>query len=247
MIRNSLIIIVLFHALLYSCSTKHLVHHHEHLHSSLKDSPTSSKFDSIIAPFKMQLKGKMDQIIAVSAGDLTKDGTETSLGNFICDAIKWTYDSITDTKSEIIVLMNRGGMRANIGMGEVTVNHMFELMPFENELLMVELKGTEIKDIVNAIVHKKHAFYGLQISITNKDTIITTNKGEPIMNDRSYTLVTSDYLTNGGDNFTFGKKALRSVKMNVLLRDALIYYCMHLTYDHMKITPYTDGRFKISK
>ncbi len=247
MIRNSLIIIVLFHALLYSCSARHLVHHQEYRHSSLKDAPSSTEFDSIISPFKRQLQVKMDQRIAVSSGELNKDGAETSLGNFMCDAIKWSYDSLTNSNSEIIVLMNRGGMRATINTGEVTVNHMYELMPFDNEIQMVEVTGAEIKEILRSIIHKKHAFLGLNISVNSKDTLVTTRKGEPILSDRSYILVTSDYLVNGGDNFTFGNKAIRTQKMNILLRDALIYYCMHLTYTQKKIDPYTDGRFKISK
>ncbi len=247
MLRKLNIIIVLFTLNFISCKTQKCIDKTEAKHFKLKDEKTSLHYDSLINPFKQVLATKMEQELVECESSLTKDGDETTLGNFVCDAIKWAVDSIKGKTLKGFILMNRGGLRANINKGVVNVNAIFELMPFDNEIEILEISGTELLEIINIIIDKKHAFLGGIIHAKNNIIIEAKVNGEIIVKEKKYTLITSDYLALGGDNFSFGKKAFSSEKINFKIRDAIINYCMHLNYTGKKIIPFTDGRLEISK
>lgn len=248
MIRTSCIKIVFLALLFSTCKSSYKPYEVKATYHDTKGLDSNKAQDSILKPYKEKLDGLMKKFLVQSAGDFTKDGDENTLGNFMCDAMRWNLDSIRKKPSpEVIVLMNRGGMRASISKGNITTNHIFELMPFDNELELCEISGIELKKIILSILEKKHSFSGLKV-IQNGKIIETRDfSGKEISDDKTYELLSSDYLVNGGDNFTFGKNKIRSEKLHILLRDAVIYYCMHLNYTGLKATPYTDGRLVISK
>lgn len=230
----------------FACKTHYSVTKTESQHQDLKEKNSIAAFDSIIFPYKSRIGNEMEKQLVMCSGDLTKDGVETTLGNFVCDAVKWAYDSINGGKSNTIVLMNRGGLRANLNKGMITIGSLFELMPFDNELETVTISGQELQEAIKLIIEKKHAFLGMSIHVTTNDNAIVY-EGKAIDPSSNYTVVTSDFLVNGGDNFKFGAKPVHDKKMNLKIRDALINYCLHLKYTGSVIKPYKDGRFEISK
>lgn len=246
-LKRTGIFILLFLAALFGCTTHYSVSKKEAQHQDLKSKISSPKFDSVIAPFKKQLENEMEKQLVMCEANLTKDGDEMTLGNFVCDAAKWVLDSITKQKNECVVLMNRGGLRANINKGMVTVNSIFEVMPFDNELELVEIKGAELEEIIKRILEKKHAFSGMMIHADkNGDHAVIIN-GIGLVSDKTYSVLCADFVVNGGDGFSFGKKLLSEKKLNLKIRDAMIYYCMHLKHIGKTILPYKDGRLEISK
>jgi 2',3'-cyclic-nucleotide 2'-phosphodiesterase (5'-nucleotidase family) len=247
MLRKIIIYLNVFLLFSTACKTHYKIDHSNAGHNELRSAASYRQTDSLIDPYKLRLAKEINKELNVATDNLTKDGNETTIGNFMCDAIKWAYDSVSKQTSDAIVLLNRGGIRTNINKGIVTVNSMFELMPFENEIEAVDIKGSELKKIILVIIEKKHAFYNLKIEVQKNGTHIVNYLGKEISDEQVYTLITSDFLANGGDNFTFGKTKISSKKPNLKIRDALIYYCMHLKYIGKPITPYTDGRFDISK
>ncbi len=246
-LRRTAISILAFLLAFSACKNHYTVSKKEASHQDLKSKSSSPKFDSIVAPFKKQLGSEMERQLVMCDGNLTKDGDEMTLGNFVCEATKWALDSITKTKNECIVLMNRGGLRANISKGVVTVNSLFEVMPFDNELELVEIKGTELEEIIKRILEKKHAFSGMTLHAEkNGDHAVVIN-GIGLVQEKTYKLLCADFVVSGGDGFTFGKKLLNERKLNILIRDAMINYCMHLKFTGKTILPYKDGRLEISK
>jgi 2',3'-cyclic-nucleotide 2'-phosphodiesterase (5'-nucleotidase family) len=246
MLKKTGIFVLLFLIAFSACKTHYSVSKKEAQHQSLKSVSSSSKFDSLISPYSKIMVNEMHRELVMCNADLTKDGVEMTLGNFVCDAVKWAYDSLTQEKTNTIVLVNRGGLRTSINKGIVTVNALFELMPFDNELEAVTIKGKDLEDVIKIILEKKHAFLGMTIHSTTEGHAVIINS-QSIKPDEDYILVTSDFLVNGGDGFTFGKKASVTKKLNIKIRDALIYYCMHLKYIGKTISPYKDGRFEVSK
>ena len=115
------------------------------------------------------------------------------------------------------------------------------------KLEMVAVYGKELRQIIPIILEKKNALLGMKIISKIGQEYSATIDGKVIEDGIVYKILTSDYLINGGDNFTFGDKKLSIVSPNLKLRDALIYYCMHLNYSNKTITAYTDGRLNISK
>ncbi len=246
MLRKTGIFVLFFLLAFWACRTHYSVNKKEAQHQSLKGTASSAKFDSIISPYSKVLGTEMKKELVVCTADLTKDGNETAIGNFVCDAVKWAYDSLEKAKQNVIVLMNRGGLRVNINKGMVTVNSIFEVMPFDNELEVVVISGKELEEIIQRILEKKHAFLGMMIHAEDKNYAAIID-GKAIQPELNYTLLTADFLVSGGDGFTFGQHLLSEKKLNFKIRDAMINYCRHLKYIGKTISPYKDGRLEISK
>lgn len=229
---------------LFGCRTHYFLQKSEASHQNMKKNNSSVSADSIISPYRQQLGSQMQLVIAQSQQAFTKDGNETTLGNMVCDAMYFIYDSLKPSSAEPIVLMNRGGLRAGLPSGNITVGNIFELMPFDNELTLIKLNTNALKQALKLILEKKHGFKNMQLSITQNDTLVKIN-GQVLDNAKSYYLLTSDYLANGGDGFSCLKNAVEKVNLNLKLRDAIVLYCKRVTREQKKLIPYTDGRLQL--
>ena len=123
-------------------------------------------------------------------------------------------------------MSNYGGIRAAIMKGDVTVSNAFELMPFDNTLVVVELNYDKIKALFNYFVAKKRAHplsKNIQLTIENDSYNLLIN-GKPIKKDRTYFVATSNYLQKGGDGMIFFSEPESLFDSNFLIRDAIVDY-----------------------
>lgn len=231
---------------LTSCTTNYVKQKENFTHYSLKENSENKTVQTTISNYKLKVDAETEKIIATSTDAVLKDGNESTLGNFVCDAM--VYSSKKEFKNTTIdlVLMNRGGLRINLPKGSIKVITIFELMPFENELVLVEITGEKLLEGLQTIIEKKHAFLGMHLKVENSKITEATINQLAIEKNKNYTILTSDYLANGGDNFVFLKNPLTLEKCNLKIRDAIINYCTFLTENKQQIIPYTDGRFQLS-
>lgn len=230
-----------------SCSKHYLKQKESFSHYSLKQNSESQIANVTIAEYKAKVDKQTEKIIAASTDVITKDGDENTLGNFVCDALKYSGEKEFKNLPIDIVMVNRGGLRTNLPKGDIKVVNIFELMPFENDLILVKIKGEKLLEGIKIIIEKKHSFLGLKIKVENNELTEATINGSLIDKEKTYTIVTSDYLANGGDNFIFLKDPLETEKSNLKIREAIINYCIFLTENKKQIVAYTDGRLQISK
>lgn len=200
--------------ILFSCSNEH-----EIVSNSHQLIPVTNSIDSniveIISPYKISLEKEMNKVISYSSNDLTKGQPESKLGNFVCDlSLKYA-----DGKANICVF-NNGGLRDVILKGNITVKDIYQVMPFENELVIIELNNKEYYTLLEYLIRRGGEPVGGVIITKKKDTIISN------YNDyKKVKILTSDYLANGGDNMDFfiGKE---QKKLGVKLRDVIIEHCI---------------------
>lgn len=132
-----------------------------------------------------------------------------------------------EKKSIDLCLLNHGGIRAILPKGNVTTRTAFEIMPFENNLVVVALKGQQILEIAAYIIKEKkpQPLSGMTFTIakdnTAKNILI---QGKPLDLNTVYYVATNDYLANGGDSMTFFAKGVQKFDLNYKLRDVLIDY-----------------------
>lgn len=202
------------------------------------------KTEQIIAPFKYKVDSTTNSVVVFSEGAFTKEGNNNSLGNFVCDAV---YSIAKDSLNLLIdvVLLNKGGLRANLPKGEIKVSNLFELMPFENELVLLSISGAELDKGIKRIIEKKAVFKGMKIHWAFDNYEVNIDQ-KPLQADSNYHILTTDYLATGGDNYEFLKTAGQFKFLNLKLRDALILYCKKVNAAKQKIIPYTDDRFSIN-
>ncbi|WP_111306784.1 5'-nucleotidase C-terminal domain-containing protein [Confluentibacter sediminis] len=239
----------LFLLLVFGCKESHLyLEKIEGKQISISDSlPVKSDIEAFIKPYRAHIQKDLDSVLAYSADTYTKSDGEfnTAIGNFMADAVYDEANPIFKSrtgKNIDMVLLNHGGIRSIISKGNITTRTAFELMPFENTLLVVEMKGSQLDSLVDYLSKSKkaHPISKLKLVI-NKDFNIVeaTINRKAIENNKTYYVATNDYLFNGGDNMNFFKPNDSVYNLNYKIRNALI--------DNFKkvdtIKPVIDDRF----
>jgi 2',3'-cyclic-nucleotide 2'-phosphodiesterase (5'-nucleotidase family) len=247
-LRRLPIYLVLFF-LLSACSKYFSPRETQTQHYSLKQTTGDSLSQVSIAPYKNKLDADMKIIVASSDSALTREGPEPLVGNFVMQAMDhFVSEHKPKLKGNRILVMNYGGLRNTLPSGAITRRSIFELMPFDNELVVIGISGKKLKDCV-ASMAANGKLLSTDIAFTLEDKLALDVKvnGKEIDEAGTYTIVTTDYLAMGGDNCVFFKEPLYFENSTIKLRDAIIGYCEFLTRHNETIKPYRHGRIKISK
>ena len=211
--------------------------------STTVDNATVLEF---IAPFKTHLNEQLDATLCTTPIDLvrTDANLESSLGNLMADICfeqgSPVYKKQTGNAIDF-VLFNYGGIRSPIAKGIITARNAFEVMPFENELVIVELSGEKVKDLLHYLALNKKAHPISQLRLELKDDAYqnVTIDNKPFDVSKSYFVLTSDYLQEGGDKMNFFKEPISLHKSGYKIRTALIDYFKKTD----SIIPNLDNRF----
>jgi hypothetical protein len=163
-----------------------------------------------ILPYKTELDAQMNAVLCYSTQEMKKIKPESLLGNWTSDVcLEMAQDMYEDDID--LSFFNTGGLRSPIPQGDINKRDLYKLMPFENELVVLELNKTEMLDL--------KAYFNF-------------TKGQPIafaddfsLNDSLFLVLTTDYLANGGDKMKFFKDKVQH-KVGIKMRDALINYCI---------------------
>ncbi len=191
-----------------------------------------AEIEEFVAPFKEHLNKTLDSTLAYNPNDMVKsDGDlNTAIGNLMADLVIEQANPIfkSRTGNEIdMVLLNHGGIRAGLNKGNISTRSAYALMPFENEIVVAELSGEKIKEMLTYLERAKtaHPVSGIQIEM-DQDYKVSSAKinGEDFDEDKTYFVATSDYLQQGGDNMNFFKDPIQLYKVDYKLRNAIIDY-----------------------
>ena len=244
--------ILFFSALisLYACSKKTSVSNISESHIIINNSKVDSSIYKTLSPYKKAHDEQMYSVIAQSEAALVKADVESTLGNFFCDAVIYETKKILGKDSNMVdvAIFNKGGLRNSLPKGNITIGNVFELMPFDNELVLLKLSGAQFKDMCYKIVDKGGIpVGGMRLTMKGSTPTDITINGKPFDETKDYWVVTSDYLANGGDSYNFFKNAKERKTMNMLLRNVIINYCEDITRLGQTIKPRLDGRIQLSK
>ena len=211
---------------------------------------TNSSSDSILSPYKKTLDSSMNAVLNTSLTEMEVGQPEGKLGNFITDLTLSTARKNSESPVDFCVL-NNGGLRVPLPKGDITLRKIYELMPFENEIVIVTLKGEQILEMLEYIKDKTLLppsrksgvpVSGIRIMLSNnqvKQVFIGMYEFNP---DKTYRIATSDYLANGGDHMDFFKTNEGIEKTGIKLRDAIIDYILVLKQKGIAINAALDGR-----
>lgn len=195
--------------------------------SIAKDLPEDQNFNQIIAPYKVELEGKMNTKISYTSVDLNKTGDNSNLGNLLAD---YTFDGANDwAKNNGIAngvdaaLINVGGIRSTIGAGDILTKSIYEVMPFENEVIIVKMKGSDLKGLFDyySTTQKNNPISHLYIETDGGKLTKELINGKEVEANKDYYIATSDYLAMGGDNMAFFAKG-EMISTGIKLRDLFL-------------------------
>lgn len=190
--------------------------------------PVDSSFIRLIEPYGKQLKNSMGKIIGHSENGLFKKQPESEIGNYMADAMKEMAEKKFEKKLDA-AFVNYGGVRSYIAKGNVTVGQIFELMPFDNLVVLQELSGAVLQQFLDATAADGGwPSSGISMEIKDKKAIHIIIGGKPLDRDAKYWIANSDYVANGGSNCSM-LKGIPQLNKGYLLRDALIEYSIATT------------------
>lgn len=197
------------------------------------------------APYKRSLDSQMSAVLVYSDIELTKSQPESALSNFFSDAITNTCKS-NNIAFDFALPSTNGGIRTSLPKGAITRRHAFELMPFENELVVLTLKAESVEKLVQYIVDKGgQPVSDIQIIAKKSAKPVFKIAGKEFVNSGYYRVLTSDYLANGGDGIDAFKEAVKRENTNIKVRDAIIDYMIYVNKSGKTLIPQKDGRIII--
>ncbi|UOG73921.1 5'-nucleotidase C-terminal domain-containing protein [Hymenobacter tibetensis] len=212
--------------------------------NTLPDDPTAL---ATIVPYRQRVTEQMTAVIGTAPVALLKNSGESPLANFVADLQRSRASRELGQTIDLGVMTN-GGLRAPLPAGQVTLGAVFELMPFENELVVLDAPAEVVQQLFDYGARVKMAFSGATYAVnpSGKATNIRINS-QPFnpAQSRLYTIAISDYLAGGGDNMVF-LKAIKPRGTGVLLRNAIADQIRELTKQGKLVEAKVENRVKSS-
>lgn len=207
----------------------------------------SDSIENFVVPYRKRIDAVLDSALAYAPLTISKtdDKYNTTAGNLLADIVlseaEPIFKSLTGEDIDF-VLLNHGGIRSIIPMGKVTARSAYEVMPFENSIVVAKLSGKSVQNLVLYLrdFGQPHPISGLQVVLDQENEINSIRvQGKPLNENHSYNVATSDYLLNGGDDMVFFKDAEKVTQIDYKIRNAMIDYFNKVD----TIAPVVDDRF----
>lgn len=191
--------------------------------TSLLDANPDAGASAIAIPYKAKVDSVMAPTLGLSRTAMSARRPESLLSNWAADVMV-EGSTATGLEPADMGLVNVGGLRNSMPDGVVTVGDIFLISPFENHLVVLEMKGSDVLELMRNIA----AVGGEGVSssvrmVISKDRELkgVTIGGKEIDKNRTYTIATLDYLAEGNDKMYALKRATKRHEIGLLVRDVM--------------------------
>lgn len=204
--------------------------------------PGDTAVEKLLKPYTDSLTKSMNVIIGEAAHVLIKKSPESTLGNWMADVMLSAARSGFNTHVDAS-FFNYGGIRLNeLPAGKITLGRVFELMPFDNVIVLQRVKGQQLLSFLNLTASLGGwPVSGITMQIKDKKAVNVFINGKPLDLSSEYTIANTDYIANGGDNADMLKMTPQK-NMGLLFRDALIEHISDKHRAGEKIESKEEGR-----
>lgn len=251
-----LILFTAYSILILSCQSYKIVD----VNSSIIDIDKNileEEFEEIeLSKYRDSISKEMDKVINHCSIAMEVGCPEGLLGNFISDlAILYIRKNFPENEfNPDFCILNNGGFRSTLNEGPITIGDIFQIMPFDNHLLILEIKGKEMNDLIKYIKDKSTTnisrksgvpLSGIRIKISGDKVsrcMVSNKMYDPL---KTYRILTTNYLASGGDDMVFLKNCKTLFNTKLLLRDVIIRYIEELGKNNIKINAQFDGRVQV--
>lgn len=197
----------------------------------------------MLAPYADSVKHSMNKVIGFSLTGLTKRQPESTLGNFMADCMKNMAEKKFNKKVDA-AFVNYGGIRSYLPKGDITVGTIYELMPFDNLIVLQEMKGKVLQQFLNkTAMSGGWPVSGLTMAIKDRKAVNVLVDGAPLNDSSTYIIANSDYIANGGDDCDM-LKSIEKQNLQYVYRDALIEYILFITKQGKPISSAIENRIR---
>ena len=206
----------------------------------------------MLAPYSEKVRA-LSVVIGRLDSALKKDSVGAgSLGNFVTDSVRAQAKAKLG-KPVALVMMNAGGLRKNeISPGELRASDIFELLPFENALVALEINGAQLLKLLEITPRDAQAGARVQFKWNDQNRaeflsaklIDENGREQEVDPQRIYTIVTIDYLVKlRSGAYALLQEAKSQTPLNITLRDAVMDYVKAETAAGREIRSRVDDRY----
>jgi 2',3'-cyclic-nucleotide 2'-phosphodiesterase (5'-nucleotidase family) len=211
------------------------------------DSVKDETYLNLLKPYSARLDSELTEVIAFADTSLLYYRPESPLSNFISDILlDYGYEYTGKKYRDIAVdfsLTNINGLRTSLPAGEIRVSNIFELLPFENELVLLKLTGDQVAGLSDYIVFRKgEGVAGISFGMKSGKAVDIKIRNKPLDRNATYWLITYDYIANGGDGMKILKDVIKRVETGDKIRDVVIRKLKQMKYNGQHVTAKIDGR-----
>ena len=183
----------------------------------------NNKMAELLAPYRQQASDIMSEVVGVAADTYEVGYPETPLTRLVAEMM---LSEAQQTVCADVAISNIGGIRSTMYSGEVTVGDIYKILPFDNAMVVLQMRGSTLDSLATDIAVKGGAaLAGMTFSVESDTTAVDVMVGcEPIDPNKIYRVVTNDYLSWGNDGFKAMSRYESATALNVMLRDAMLHY-----------------------
>lgn len=172
-----------------------------------------------LAPVKADLEREMKVQIGYAPDNMWVGSPE-------CPMLNWASDALWEAAKKVypgrvdIAIVNMGGMRCEWPAGPITKGQVFELMPFDNQLVVLALKGSDILALCQSFAtYGGQGVAGMRVKGVDGRLADVRIAGKPVNPKATYTVATSDYLAGGTDHMDALTKHVDYWNSELLIRE----------------------------
>lgn len=189
--------------------------------------------------YENEIMAEFTRVVGKSEVDLVRrPWAESNVGNLIADAM-------IEASGADVAFQNGGGIRVDLSAGDITLKDLYALLPFDNQLVSMTLRGDQVLQLLEASgdghvkilqVSGIKVEYNLNRPVGSR-VVQASVRGEPLRPDGSYRVVTNDFLAAGGDRFTTFQEGT-NLTFGDTLRDVVSEYLRR----HAPVRPVVENR-----
>ncbi|MBN2515431.1 MAG: bifunctional metallophosphatase/5'-nucleotidase [Deltaproteobacteria bacterium] len=209
------------------------------------DNPADIHVAGIINKYNNRIKDVFTRVVGETTVDLVQNRRgESNEGNLLCDAMR-------QETGASIAFFNSGGLKITIPRGKITMEAIYELLPYDNVLMTMDLTGRQIRELMEHGATLPHGGIlqtsGISVTYDFKkpvgERVVNVDVGNNPLNPMNvYTVTTNDFLAAGGDGYTTFKEG-ENIRYGDSLRDVFVEYIKKLS----PVGPKIEGRIVIRR
>lgn len=229
-----------FFGFLISCNTTYRSQAIQYRQDTVFNKVADHTVTAMLKPYADSVNKTMSEVIAFT--EVSLERSNGTLGNLLSDIMLQAASTTYATKVDLAVL-NAGGVRlTSIPAGNITKGKIFELVPFDNAIVLLKLTGTQLQQFLDHTASSNGwPVAGLSMQIKNKKAINVKIDNNPLDMNAIYIVALPDYVANGGDNAEFLRNIPHQTK-GYIFRDAVLDYLVTQQRMGKKISANTEKR-----
>jgi 2',3'-cyclic-nucleotide 2'-phosphodiesterase (5'-nucleotidase family) len=202
----------------------------------------------IMDTYSPELHKQMGKVVGYTVSEMRSYSPESPLSNLAADALLAVARTRYGKDGVDFSLTNFGGIRTSLPKGDVRLYDIYAVFPFENTLVLISMKGSQVRELFNAFARTRvEVLGGVSLKIKNRSVTELLINGKPLDDNKIYRVATIDFLLSGGDKVSALKDNLKVNFSGITVRDVILRYIEVFTRNGEPIPAKTDGRVTVDK